>query len=69
MLFRFDDRKEERKKREKELMENIKMGEKPKFKDLLSVMLAQYMVILPVAFGGMIVFFLVIRVILYFWGA
>ncbi|MGL5354712.1 MAG: hypothetical protein ACRDA5_15575 [Clostridium sp.] len=68
-MFRFDDRKEERRRREKELMETVKMGEKPKFKDLLAVMFAQYMVILPVAFGGIIAFFLVIRIILYFWGA
>lgn len=68
-MFRFDDKKEERRMREKELMRNIKMNEKPKFKDLVFIMLAQYAIILPVAFIGMIVFFLVIKGVLYFWGA
>lgn len=67
-MFRFDDRKEEREKHEKELMKNVKMNEKPKFKDLISIMLAQYLVILPVAFIGIVVFFLVLRGILYLWG-
>lgn len=67
-MFRFDDRKEERKKYEKELMKNVKMNEKPKFKDLISIMLAQYLVILPLVVIGIVVFFLVIRGILYLWG-
>lgn len=50
-------------------MRNVKMSEKPKFKDLVSIRVAQYVIILPVAFIGIIVFFLVIRGILYFWGA
>lgn len=50
-------------------MRNVKMGEKPKFKDLLSIMIAQYVIILPVAFIGIIIFFLVIKGILYFWGS
>lgn len=67
-MFRFDYRKEERKKHEKELMKNVKMSEKPKFKDLISIMLAQYLVILPVAVIGIVVFFLLLRGILYLWG-
>lgn len=68
-MFRFDDRKEERIKEEKELMRNVKMDEKPKFKDLLSIMFVQYLMILPVALIGIIVFFLLLRGILYFWGS
>ena len=68
-MFRFDDKKEELKTRQRELMRTVKMGEKPKFKDLLSIMIAQYVIILPVAFIGIIIFFLVIKGILYFWGS
>lgn len=68
-MFRFNDKKEKLRKLEKELMENVKMNEKPKFRDLVSVMIAQYMIILPVTFIGMVVFFFVIQGILYFWGA
>jgi len=68
-VFRFDDKKEELRRTEKELMRSVKMNEKPKFKELVSIMLAQYLIILPVAFIGMIAFILVIKVILYFWGA
>lgn len=66
-MFRFDYRREEQKRREKELLSDVSMKEKPKFKDLVSIMIAQYLIILPVAIIGMIVFGLVLRLILNFW--
>ena len=33
-MFRFDYRKDEQRRREKELLKEVRMTEKPKFKDL-----------------------------------
>ena len=46
-MFRFDHRKDEQRRREKELLKEVKMTEKPKFKDLVAIMLHQYLIILP----------------------
>ena len=63
-MFRFDHRKDEQRRREKELLKEVKMTEKPKFKDLVAIMFAQYLIILPVAFIGIIVFALAIKLLL-----
>ncbi|MEG1287634.1 MAG: hypothetical protein RSD13_06230 [Clostridium sp.] len=68
-MFRFNDKKEKIRNFKKELIESVKMDKKPKFRDLVSVMIAQYIIILPVVFIGMVVFFFVIQGILYLWGA
>lgn len=67
-MFRFDYRKDEQRRREKELLNEVRMTEKPKFKDLIAIMFAQYLIILPVAFIGMVVFILAIKLLLKFWG-
>ena len=68
-MFKFYNRGESLRKRQKELFKNIEVGEKPKFKDLVSIMLAQYLVILPIVFGVVLVFMLFAKLILLFWGA
>ena len=67
-MFRFNYKKEEMKQKERQLLKEAKLYEKPKFKDLLSVVFAQYLIILPFAFIGIIVFLLISRGILYLWG-
>ncbi|MBM6836676.1 hypothetical protein H9X78_05100 [Clostridium saudiense] len=68
-MFRFDYRKDEQRRREKELLKEVRMTEKPKFKDLVAIMFAQYLIILPVAFIGIIVFALAIKLLLKYWGS
>lgn len=68
-MFRFDHRKEEEKRKDRELMNQVHLKEKPKFKDLVAIMLAQYIIVLPVVFIGMLVFGLVLRGVLAFWGS
>lgn len=67
-MFRLRNIREEIKVREKELLKEVKLAKKPKFKDLLSLVLAQYIIILPFAFIGIIAFLLITRGILYLWG-
>ena len=55
-MFRFDDREEERIKKDKELLNDIRNMEKPKFKDMVAIMLAQYAIIFPMIFIGLAVF-------------
>ena len=66
-MFRFNDRLYEEKSKEKQLLKEVRMKEKPNFKDLLAIMFAQYLIILPVAFIGIIVFAFAIRFLLSFW--
>ncbi len=55
--------------RERELLKKVKLSKKPQFKDLLSLVFAQYIIILPFVFIGIIIFLLISRGILYLWGA
>ncbi|MPQ43368.1 hypothetical protein [Clostridium tarantellae] len=66
-MFRFNDRLEERKKRDKELMEEVKLGKKLNFKELISLMISQYIIILPWAFLCIFIFLIVAQGIIYFW--
>ncbi len=67
-MFRFNYKKEEMKQKERQLLKEAKLYEKPKFKDLLSVVFAQYLIILPFVIIVMVVFLLIARVLLYLWG-
>ena len=67
-MFRFNHRKEELKQKERELLKEAKLYEKPKFKDLLSLVFAQYLIILPFVLIAIVTFLLIARVILYIWG-
>lgn len=67
-MFRLNHIQEEIRQKEKELLKETKLYEKPKFKDLLSVVFAQYLIILPFALIAIIVFLLIARVLLYLWG-
>ena len=53
-MFWFKDEITRRKEKEEyeKLMEEVKNKEKPTFKDLVAIMLAQYAIILPMVFGG-----------------
>ncbi|MDO4534904.1 MAG: hypothetical protein Q4B63_03730 [Clostridium perfringens] len=67
-MFRFNMKKEEMKQKERELLREVKLYEKPKFKDLLSIVLAQYLIILPLAIIAIVVFLSMARALLYLWG-
>lgn len=56
-MFWFKDEITRRKEKEEyeKLMEEVKNKEKPTFKDLVAIMLAQYAIILPMVFGGLII--------------
>lgn len=68
-MFNLAKRKEERKSKEKALMEEMKMEAKPKFKELALLVLRQQLIILPLVLFAMIILMLVARVLLFFWGA
>lgn len=68
-MFRFNDRAELEKIRQRNLCKDVKMDRKPSFRELLSIMFAQYLIILPIAFGGIIIFMLITRLVLFLWGA
>lgn len=55
------------KRKEKELFKDTKMNEKPNFKDLVSIMFKQYLVILPIVFGFILVFMLLTKLLLLLW--
>ena len=46
------------------LMEEVKNKEKPTFKDLVAIMLAQYAIILPMVFGGLIIFAIILYILM-----
>ena len=66
-MFRFDDREEEMLLRDREAIRQIERMEKPKFKDLFAIMLAQYSIILPMVFIGIAIFGFVIWLMVNFW--
>lgn len=68
-MFRFDYRKEADRERDRQLMNEVKFDKKPSFKELVTMMFSQYLLILPVLFIGIIVFILAAKIILFFWGA
>ena len=65
-LFWFKDEITRRKEKEEyeKLMEEIKDKEKPTFKDLVAIMLAQYAIILPMVFGGLIIFAIILYILM-----
>ena len=65
-MFKFHDRRKFKKKK-KELFKEIDAGRKPKFKELVSIMIAQYLVILPIVFGVVLVFMLFAKLLLLLW--
>lgn len=66
-MFRFDDREEERIRKDKELLHEIKYMEKPKLKDMIAIMLAQYAIILPMVFIGLAIFAFILWLMTNFW--
>ena len=68
-MFRFDYRKEADRQRDRQLMNEVKFDKKPSFKELVTMMVSQYLLILPVLFIGIIVFILTAKIILFFWGS
>ena len=66
-MFRFDDREEEILIKDRELTKQIENMEKPKFKDLFAIMLAQYSIILPMVFIGLVIFGFIIWLMMNFW--
>lgn len=65
-LFWFKDEIARRKEKEEyeRLMEEIKDKEKPTFKDLVAIMLAQYAIIFPMVFGGLIIFAIILYILM-----
>lgn len=68
-MFRFNYRKEISTLKSKAMYDNIKMDEKPKFKDIISIMFAQYLLIIPIVFGIVVGIMLVLKLVLFLWGA
>lgn len=66
-MFRYDPREEKRKQEEKQLLQDIKDKEKPKFKDLVAIMVAQYLIILPMLLIGVTIFGLILYLLDKFW--
>lgn len=66
-MFRLNNKKENINKVERQNKEN-EFNEKPRFKDLVSIMISQYLVILPVVFVTMIVLMLIAKLLLFIWG-
>ncbi|MBE6053140.1 MAG: hypothetical protein E7212_04365 [Clostridium sartagoforme] len=66
-MFKFHDRRENLRRKKKELFKEIDAGRKPKFKELVSIMIAQYLVILPIVFGVVLVFMLFAKLLLLLW--
>ncbi len=66
-MLRFNyEKKNNKRKIEQYYSKNF--NDKPKFKDLVSIMFSQYIVILPIVFGIMIIFMLFAKLILFIWG-
>ena len=65
-MFWFKDEITRRKEKEEyeKLMEEVKNKEKPTFKDLVAIMLAQYAIILPMVFGGLIIFAIILYILM-----
>ncbi|MGN0026509.1 MAG: hypothetical protein ACI33I_05830 [Clostridium sp.] len=66
-MFRLNNKKENINKVARQNKEN-EFNEKPRFKDLVSIMISQYLVILPVVFVTMIVLMLIAKLLLFIWG-
>lgn len=66
-MFRLNNKKENINKVARQHKEN-EFDEKPRFKDLVSIMISQYLVILPVVFVTMIVLMLIAKLLLFIWG-
>lgn len=66
-MFRLNNKKENINKVVRQNKEN-EFNEKPRFKDLVSIMISQYLVILPVVFITMIVLMLIAKLLLFIWG-
>ncbi|WP_143152490.1 hypothetical protein [Clostridium cavendishii] len=66
-MFRYDPLEEKQKQEEKQLFEDIKDKEKPKFKDLVAIMVAQYLIILPMLVIGIAIFGLILYLLDKFW--
>ncbi|MDZ5255081.1 hypothetical protein [Clostridium sp. LIBA-8841] len=65
-MFWFKDEITRRKEKEEyeKLMEEVKNKEKPNFKDLVAIMIAQYAIILPMVFGGLIIFAIILYILM-----
>lgn len=65
-MFGFKDEITRRKEKEdyNKLMEEIRDKEKPTFKDLVAIMVAQYAIILPMVFGGLIIFAIILYILM-----
>ena len=66
-MFRLNNNIENINKAARQNKEN-EFNEKPRFKDLVSIMISQYLVILPVVFVTMIVLMLIAKLLLFIWG-
>ena len=67
-MLRLNDEKKNNKRKIKQY-DSESFNDKPKFKDLVAIMFSQYIVILPIVFGVMIIFMLFAKLLLFIWGA
>lgn len=66
-MFRYDPMEEKKRQDEKQLLEQIKDKEKPNFKDLVAIMFAQYLIIIPMLLIGMAIFAFILYLITEVW--
>lgn len=66
-MFRYDPMEEKKRQGEKQLLEEIKDKEKPSFKDLVAIMFAQYLIIIPMLLIGMAIFAFILYLITEVW--
>lgn len=66
-MFGFNRRDIIERDEEKKILEEIKDKEKPSFKDLVAIMFAQYLIIIPILVIGVVIFGLLLYLITNFW--
>ncbi len=67
LLFKFGKREEQELSEEEKFLKEMKEQEKPTFKDLLAIIIAQYIIILPMLIIAIILFTLIMLFITRVW--
>ncbi|QAA31195.1 MULTISPECIES: hypothetical protein [Clostridium] len=66
-MFKFGKREEQELSEEEKFLKEMKEQEKPTFKDLLAIIIAQYIIILPMLIIAIILFTLIMLFITRVW--
>ncbi|MDV4152303.1 hypothetical protein R0131_15870 [Clostridium sp. AL.422] len=66
-MFKINNEKKNN-RREIKKYDSERFNDKPKFKELVSIMFSQYIIIFPIVFGVMIIFMVFAKLLLFIWG-